>query len=498
MQKDCHYYGTYYMATQAGFSHEEAEKIAWAAQSVDEMTHDFVRSRRDDDIKLHKDSDKTKDSESLKKEYTEKYYNVVTTHDFIFYLLRNECVRQDTLLRMSKQIESVWSVFHFMPANLSDRELNIKNRKTEINKIKTEENDPNFVEKNYTKDLKMVCKPSSTLANQVFQFVLDFVKDKATSGSEYSDDVLYTIGIFMHVIADTWSHQDFCGSNDMLVNHGVIVENGEKKSSEPNWGEIGLGKIAWVSSEWFNYTETDTLFRCFSAIWTGHGSSGSYPDIPGKTYTYIPDYTNTAITVNNPERYRIAFAQMYYIMKALREKNEYTIVSDVDIPDTVKKAGETCFTDGEEKDRCKLWDDFLDNKLKEYDKNDERANVRTFLKCAHDYRTFVLNKIAKEIIGENDYYKDVESLTIKELMSSKFEDALEALGVLTQYVAENGVAPIQERLEYNLDKIEERWDVGMSKLFDGLSGKMNLWDDFSHDMYLQDTIHGKIESLFRQ
>lgn len=486
------------MATQAGFSHEEAEKIAWAAQSVDEMTHDVVESLRDKAVELQRDSDKSKDVETLKREYTERDYNVVTTHNFAFYLFQKELTRLDTLLQMSKQIESVWSVFHFMPANLSNRELNLKNRKTEIDGIKIEENDPNFVEKKYTKDLKMICKPSSTLANQVSQFVLNCVKEKATSGSEYSDEVLYTIGIFMHVIADTWSHQDFCGSNDMLVNHGIIVENGEKKSSKPDWGQIVIGNIAWKSSEIFNETNTDTLFRCFSAIWTGHGSSGSYPDIPGKTYTYIPDYTNTAITVNNPKRYRIAFTQMFYIMQALREKREYTISSDVVPPDFVEKAAETCFTDGSEDDRCKLWDDFLDNKLKKYDKDDKNANPRIFLNCAHEYRNFTLEKIAKEIIGENDYYKDVENLTIKELMSSTFEETVEALGVLTQYVAENGIVPVQERIEYNLDKLEEAWDKGMLNLFDDLSGKVNLWDNLSHDMYLQDAIHGKIESLFRQ
>ena len=497
MQKDCHYYGTYYMATQAGFSHEEAEKIAWAAQSVDEMTHDVVRTLRDDAVELQRNSDKSKDAEALKKEYTEKDYNVVTTHDFIFYLLRNECVRQEALLQMSKQIESVWSVFHFMPANLSSDELKLKKRTSELQNIKVKGYDANFAEKKYSKDLKLICKPSSKLANQLFQFVLDFVKAKSTSESSYSDEVLYLIGIFMHVIADTWSHQDFCGSNDMLVNHGVIVENGEKKSSEPNWGEIGLGKIAWVSSEWFNYTETDTLFRCFSAIWTGHGSSGSYPDIPGKTYTYIPDYTNTVITVNNPERYRIAFAQMFYIMQALHEKKTYTIISDVDIPAFVENAAKTCFTEGEEKDRCTLWDEFLKKELKEYDKNDRSANPRVFLNCAHEYRTFTLEKIAKEIIGENDYYKDVENLTIKELMSSKFEEAIEALGVLTQYVAENGVAPILERKEYNLDKLEEVWDKGMFKLFDDLSGKGLLWDDFYHDKSLQKAIHGQFDSWFK-
>ena len=93
------------MATQAGFSHEEAEKIAWAAQSVDEMTHNVVETLRDDAVKLQMNSDKSKDAGTLKRECTERDYNVVTTHDFFFYLFRNECVRLDTLLRMSKQIE---------------------------------------------------------------------------------------------------------------------------------------------------------------------------------------------------------------------------------------------------------------------------------------------------------------------------------------------------------------------------------------------------------
>ena len=494
MQKDCHYYGTYYMATQAGFSHEEAKKIAWAAQSVDEMTHDVVRSLRDKAVELQRNSDKSKDADTLKKEYTEKDYNVVTTHDFVFYLFQKEWTRQDTLLQMSKQIESVWSVFHFMPANLSDDELKIKNRTSELKNLKIKEYDVNFAEKKYSRDLKLVCKPSSTLANQLFQFVLN--KTKSTSESAYSDEILYLIGIFMHVIADTWSHQDFCGSNNMLVNRGAIVENNDKKSFEPNWGEIGLGKIAWSASKWFEYTDTDTPFRCFSAIWTGHGSSGSYPDIPGKKYTYIPDYTDTSIEVDNPKRFKTAFAQMYYIMKALREKNEYTITSDVVIPDFVENAAKTCFTEGEEDDRCSLWDEFLKKELKKYDKNDGNANPRIFLNCAHEYRTFTLEKIAKEIIKQDDYYKDVEALTIKELMSSKFEDALNALGIIAQYVAENGIVPVQDRLEYNLDKLGEAWDKGMLNLFDNLSGKGKLWDDFSPKIFLQNSKPLKIDFGF--
>ncbi|MCL4102513.1 DUF6765 family protein [Fibrobacter sp. HC4] len=485
MQKDCHYYGTYYMATQAGFNHEEAEKIAWAAQSVDEMDHDVVRKLRDNAVELEKNKDKSKKNETLKKEYTELYYNVVTVHDFIFYLFQKEWTRQDSLLQMSKQIESVWSVFHFLPANITDNELKLKDRSPELKTVKIEGYDTDFAEKKYKKDLKLVCKPSSKLANQIFQFVLDFVKSNSTPESGFSDEVLFSIGIFMHVIADTWSHQDFCGSCNMHVNRGAIVESGNRTSFEPNWGEIGLGKIAWLNSKWFEYTGKDTPFRCFSAIWTGHGTSGSFPDIPGKKYTYIPDYSNSSITVDNPDRFRKAFAQMYYIMKALYEKNEYEISSNVDIPDFVENAGKICFTDGDEKDRCELWNTFLEKKLKEYDKNNENCNSKVFLIRAYEYRKFALEKIAKEIINDPDYYKDVETLTIKELMSSKFEEALNALGTVTQYLSENGLVKVQDSLGNNLDKLGEKLDESMFKLLDQLSVKGDVWDKFSHEISLQ-------------
>ena len=38
MNKDCHYYGTYFMSRVAGFSHEDALDIAWAAETVDECS----------------------------------------------------------------------------------------------------------------------------------------------------------------------------------------------------------------------------------------------------------------------------------------------------------------------------------------------------------------------------------------------------------------------------------------------------------------------------
>ena len=479
MQIDCHYYGTYYIARKVGFNHDEAQKIAWAAQSVDEMNHSVVREQRDKAVNLMKSNNKSKNEESLKQEYTEKYYNVVTTHEFGFYLFQKEMTRQDSLSQLSKQIESVWSVFHFMPSGATKEELNAKNRDVDLEKIKNGECSSDFAKKKYERDLKLVCKPSSRLANQIFKYVLDIVKEH----SEFNDEILYTIGIFMHVIADTWSHQDYCGSNDMLVNHGFIVEKEKKFSYKPNLGKIALGEIAWSSEISLEDLEIDSVFRCFSAIWTGHGPSGTYPDIPGKTYTYIPDYTNTPITVNNPnDRYKKAFAQMYYIMTAFREKYDYEIISNVEIPEIVEDI--TCFTETEDtQKRCNLWKDFLKNELKDYDINDGENNILIFLSRAHDYRNYVLDKIANDILNEKNYYKDVEKLTIKELMSSKFEDALKAFETALQFVAENTLEPVVQVVDekkqiagQKIDQVEEKWNAGMLNFFDQIFSYWDLWN----------------------
>ena len=52
MQLECHYYGTYYMARQAGFSRDDAKVIAWAAETVDELDFNRVRELKEKGVQM--------------------------------------------------------------------------------------------------------------------------------------------------------------------------------------------------------------------------------------------------------------------------------------------------------------------------------------------------------------------------------------------------------------------------------------------------------------
>ena len=46
MNRDFHYYATYYAAILAGFAEDKAKKIAWAAEMVDELDSGLVKKNK--------------------------------------------------------------------------------------------------------------------------------------------------------------------------------------------------------------------------------------------------------------------------------------------------------------------------------------------------------------------------------------------------------------------------------------------------------------------
>ncbi len=150
MQIDFHHTVTYVCARLAGFEHNEAQKIAYAAQYVDDATNSGI----------------------IKFANSGAMYNRISsahsTYDF-----KNHINQYENHL--------VWVPFHFLPGNGG--------------KMAGENPQGSFIE-------KLVCYPDSPVANDVLDAC---IKDADKSYS------LQRLGITMHVFADTFAHQGFAG-----------------------------------------------------------------------------------------------------------------------------------------------------------------------------------------------------------------------------------------------------------------------------------------------
>lgn len=152
MQIDFHHTATYVIARMAGFSHEQADIIAYSAQYIDDSVSSGFIEFGD----------------------TKRYQRFATAHppsDFQNATNNNENSQS-------------WQLFHFLPGNLG---LN---------------NDENLTNVSYEE--RLICKPDSYVAKEMMKSVIEH-KNKPWS--------LHRLGISAHIFVDTFAHQEFIGLN---------------------------------------------------------------------------------------------------------------------------------------------------------------------------------------------------------------------------------------------------------------------------------------------
>lgn len=148
MQIDFHHATTYVVARDAGFSHEDADIIAYAAQYVDDATSSGT---------IYFDNRAVYNRISS----AHKMLDIRNTEE-----LANHCV---------------WMPFHFLPGNGG---------------LPADQNPTgSFIE-------KIICRPNSPVAQEM---VRDAILEKNRAYG------LHRLGVTMHVYADTWAHQGFAG-----------------------------------------------------------------------------------------------------------------------------------------------------------------------------------------------------------------------------------------------------------------------------------------------
>ncbi len=270
MQKDFHYYATYCAAFIAGYSHEESLDIAYSAQFVDECSRTLLAKIKGPSAAA---------TTQLQLEMMDARTDPVGLQD----------------------ITRIWASFHFLPKDLYAE----KKKGCGIS---------------YMNKYRLIAGPNGDLVVKT----VELAKGRP----------LQSVGIAMHVLADTWAHANFAGTPSLVINNTdynfyELFPDGKGGYTEK---QINFVHKASSPDDLDNSTYTNTLYqRTENTIMNlGHGRAGHLPDYSFVRYRYLPAWGEyNDILKDNPSDYIKAFTQMIQAMKFIRgvypvfEKNTY-------------------------------------------------------------------------------------------------------------------------------------------------------------------------------
>ncbi len=264
MQQDFHYYATYVAACLAGYSPETSLKISYSAQLVDWCSKTLLD-------KLHAP------------------LSAATTQ------LKAELANARTDFIGLQDITRIWASFHFLPYDLYA--------------------EPGKGGKLYCNKYRLICKPNGPL-------VAKTVGLARGRGAE-------AVGLAMHVLADTWAHQNFAGTPSLVINNTsthFFELLGEGDAAERR--RVTFRHNPTVPDDFEHGFYTNSLYQAdeSSVMNLGHGRAGHLPDYSFVRYAYLPAWDDyEEIIKDNPSDYWMAFCQMVYALRCLREKESFEV-----------------------------------------------------------------------------------------------------------------------------------------------------------------------------
>ena len=191
-----------------------------------------------------------------------------------------------------QDITRIWSAFHFLPKDLYAEKPKCG--------------------KKYLNKYRLICGSNGDLVTKT----VELAKGKS----------LQSVGIAMHVLADTWAHAYFAGTPSLVINNTnyvfyELIPDGNGYKEAP---------ITFVHKTGFtddpdNNVYTRSLYQPNekSIMNLGHGRAGHLPDYSFIRYKYLPAWSDyEEITKDNPSDYIKAFAQMIYAMKFIRGETD--------------------------------------------------------------------------------------------------------------------------------------------------------------------------------
>lgn len=172
MNADFHYYATYLAARHASFSHDEALTIAPAAGFVDDLTAQSKPKGAPPRVTCMAMAD-----------MTPHFFDSTMTPAY------------------ERELRDIWLPFHFIPGNENNAVAYQGPREEYLPPWKWSAEE----ERNFT----MLCLPNSAYAVRM-------INDTAQYSSR--PNFLHMLGLRMHVLADSWAHQNFLGLPAMYAN----------------------------------------------------------------------------------------------------------------------------------------------------------------------------------------------------------------------------------------------------------------------------------------
>ena len=197
-----------------------------------------------------------------------------------------------------QDITRIWVPFHFLPRDLYAE----KPKRT----------------KRYMNKYRLICGPNGDLVKST----VELAKNKP----------LPSVGIAMHVLADTWAHSYFAGTPSLVINNTTddffeilseetaINDDPEKAGTVPE-RPIKFRHNPSVPDDMEKGLYTNSLYQGAenSIMNLGHGRAGHLPDYSFIRYRYLPAWNDYKFMIkDNPSDYLHAFCQMIYAMKYIR------------------------------------------------------------------------------------------------------------------------------------------------------------------------------------
>ena len=279
-----------------------------------------------------------------------------------------------------QDITRIWASFHFLP-----KDLYAQKKRT----------------KRYMNKYRLICGPNGDLLVDT----VELAKGKP----------LQSVGIAMHVLADTWAHTNFAGTPSYVINNTdyefyELFKNGDSYEEK----QITFRHSTSVPDDLENSIYTNSLMQNNenSIMNLGHGRAGHLPDYSFARYRYLPAWGEYKdIVKDNPSDYRKAFCQIIYAMKYIKgdirnfEKDTYDFEAISEYEDRIKEILEKRQLNacddwkrfGEELSGQTIDDFYLDKYQSEYmlaTKNEkDETFIGKFVKGAIAHKSMVTNRI---------------------------------------------------------------------------------------------------------
>lgn len=373
---DFHYYGTYVAACIAGYTQEEAQTIAHAAQYVDDSMINHLFERKKNLI-------------IEKGDYGIDFQPFPTCQSFIelmeiFFIgtCRLQLVTKDLFKEDPfTYINSIWAPFHFLPGN-----INLKKKYEGKRSHDGWFSDWSYNDGLAERAMKLLCLPDSPLVIEMINDIKNHEKDPY---------LLHLIGIRMHVLADTESHENFAGTPAWHVNDNTaeIIEYYDSDNSRWIVNLQIIKNIRDAEEPDLGIELVTPSFdpSYYGVSFLGHGRLGHIPDYPWIKYRYKPRWSKDFIEKDNSFHYLKIFRQMVYALKCIKGGFKTPITSLIEEPtkydNIVLKILRTRHNfgllDGGVEIRCGWWKDAIKNKyfgvdvpqIKDYDKYEWRNEL---------------------------------------------------------------------------------------------------------------------------